>query len=309
MEKLQQRAQAGAEASPAPSAAESRAVALRDVRKVYGRRAAAVTALDGVTLDIDRGTFVAVMGPSGSGKSTLLQCAAGLDRPSAGEVFLDGVDLRRLSENELTVLRRERIGFVFQSFNLVPALSAELNVALPLRLAGRRPRRREVRDVLAAVGLAGRGRHRPAELSGGQQQRVAIARALVTRPAVLFADEPTGALDTRTGREVLTLLRELVDVDGQTIVMVTHDPVAASYADRVVFLVDGRAAGELLGPDPATVAARLAGLEPDGREYDHEDHEDHDGPSAWRPAARASARPATRASGPLPAPAALGEES
>ncbi|WP_007512908.1 MULTISPECIES: ABC transporter ATP-binding protein [Pseudofrankia] len=278
----------GGKASTAPNVTEnssvaasstvaaSSAVALRDVRKVYGRRAAAVTALDGVTLDIHRGTFVAVMGPSGSGKSTLLQCAAGLDRPSAGEVFLDGVDLRGLSENELTMLRRQRVGFVFQSFNLVPALSAELNVALPLRLAGRRPRRREVRDVLAAVGLAGRGRHRPAELSGGQQQRVAIARALVTRPAVLFADEPTGALDTRTGREVLTLLRSLVDVDGQTIVMVTHDPVAASYADRVVFLVDGRAAGELADPDPATVAARLAGLEPDGRDHYGRKHGDRD---------------------------------
>jgi len=239
----------------------NQAVALRAVRKVYGTRAAAVTALDGVTLDFDQGTFTAVMGPSGSGKSTLLQCAAGLDRPTSGEVFVAGQDLSKLSETKLTVLRRDRIGFVFQSFNLLPSLTAELNVALPLRLAGRKPSRREVREVLGAVGLADRGRHRPAELSGGQQQRVAIARALVTRPEVLFADEPTGALDSKTGREVLTLLRGLVDVERQTIVMVTHDPLAASYADRVVFLADGRVADELHGPTPQTVAARMTSLE------------------------------------------------
>jgi putative ABC transport system ATP-binding protein len=239
----------------------NQAVALRAVRKVYGARAAAVTALDGVTLDFDKGTFTAVMGPSGSGKSTLLQCAAGLDRPTSGEVFVAGQDLGKLTETRLTVLRRDRIGFVFQSFNLLPSLTAELNVALPLRLAGRKPSRRQVHDVLAAVGLADRARHRPAELSGGQQQRVAIARALVTRPEVLFADEPTGALDSTTGREVLTLLRGLVDREGQTIVMVTHDPVAASYADRVVFLADGRVADELSGPTPQTVAARMTGLE------------------------------------------------
>jgi putative ABC transport system ATP-binding protein len=237
------------------------AVVLRAVRKVYGTRSAVVTALDGVTLDFGRGTFTAVMGPSGSGKSTLLQCAAGLDRPTSGEVFVAGEDLGRLSETGLTVLRRDRIGFVFQSFNLLPSLTAELNVALPLRLAGRRPKRRQVSDVLAAVGLAERGRHRPAELSGGQQQRVAIARALVTRPEVLFADEPTGALDSTTGREVLTMLRGLVDRENQTIVMVTHDPLAASYADRVVFLADGRVAGELRGPTPQTVAARMTQLE------------------------------------------------
>jgi putative ABC transport system ATP-binding protein len=236
------------------------AVALDAVRKVYGARAAAVTALDGVTLRFEPGTFTAVMGPSGSGKSTLLQCAAGLDRPTSGTVLLAGEELGRLSETRLTVLRRDRIGFVFQSFNLLPSLTAELNVALPLRLAGRRPARREVRAVLAAVGLADRARHRPAELSGGQQQRVAIARALITKPEVLFADEPTGALDSTTGREVLTLLRGLVD-SGQTIVMVTHDPVAASYADRVVFLADGRVAGELADPDPQAVAARMTGLE------------------------------------------------
>ncbi|GAA4708601.1 ABC transporter ATP-binding protein [Phytohabitans rumicis] len=236
-------------------------VALRAVRKVYGTRAATVTALDGVTLDFAPGTFTAVMGPSGSGKSTLLQCAAGLDRPTSGEVFVAGQDLGKLDETRLTVLRRDRIGFVFQSFNLLPSLTAELNVALPLRLAGRRPSRRQVRDVLASVGLADRGRHRPAELSGGQQQRVAIARALITRPAVLFADEPTGALDSTTGREVLAMLRGLVDRDGQTIVMVTHDPLAASHADQVVFLADGRVAGELHAPTPESVAARMTHLE------------------------------------------------
>jgi putative ABC transport system ATP-binding protein len=239
-------------------------VALRAVSKVYGSRGAAVTALDRVSVEFGPGTFTAVMGPSGSGKSTLLQCAAGLDRPSAGQVVLAGQDLARLSEKQRTVLRRDRVGFVFQSFNLLPSLSAELNVALPLRLAGRRPSRREVRAVLGAVGLAGRARHRPAELSGGQQQRVAIARALVTRPAVLFADEPTGALDSATGREVLNLLRGLVDRDGQTVIVVTHDPMTAGYADRVVFLADGRVAAELHQPTPASVAERMTALETAG---------------------------------------------
>ncbi|MEV8590311.1 ABC transporter ATP-binding protein [Streptomyces sp. NPDC051180] len=220
-----------------------------------------VRALDGVDLDFATGTFTAVMGPSGSGKSTLLQCAAGLDRPTAGSVTVGGTCLDGLSERRLTLLRRERVGFVFQSFNLLPSLTAAQNVALPLRLAGRRPSRAEVREALARVGLAGRERHRPGELSGGQQQRVALARALITRPAVLFGDEPTGALDSTTGREVLGMLRELVDRDGQTIVMVTHDPVAAARADRVVFLVDGRLAGELPAPTVETVAARMAGLE------------------------------------------------
>ncbi|GGT70411.1 ABC transporter ATP-binding protein [Streptomyces lateritius] len=220
-----------------------------------------VRALDGVDLDFRTGTFTAVMGPSGSGKSTLLQCAAGLDRPTAGTVEVGGVALEKLSERRLTLLRRDRIGFVFQSFNLLPSLTAAQNVALPLRLAGRRPSRTEVREALGRVGLAGRERHRPGELSGGQQQRVAIARALITRPGVLFGDEPTGALDSTTSREVLTMLRELVDRDGQTIVMVTHDPVAAARADRVVFLVDGRVAGELVAPTVERVAARTAALE------------------------------------------------
>ncbi|MEU4067390.1 ABC transporter ATP-binding protein [Streptomyces wedmorensis] len=223
-----------------------------------------VRALDGVDLDFAAGTFTAVMGPSGSGKSTLLQCAAGLDRPTAGSVEVGGVALDGLGERRLTLLRRDRIGFVFQSFNLLPSLTAAQNVALPLRLAGRRPSRTEVREALARVGLAGRERHRPGELSGGQQQRVAIARALITRPAVLFGDEPTGALDSTTSREVLGMLRDLVDRDGQTIVMVTHDPAAAARADRVVFLVDGRLAGELPSPTVETVAARMAGLETSG---------------------------------------------
>jgi len=216
------------------------AVALQGVRKVYGRGESAVIALDGVDLAFARGSFTAVMGPSGSGKSTFLNVAAGLDRPSAGAIMLGGVDLAGLSEKRLTVLRRERVGFVFQAFNLMPALTVAQNISLPLRLAGRRPDRAWMREVVERVGLSERLRHRPAQLSGGQQQRVAIARALVTRPEVLFADEPTGALDTHTSAEILALLREIVDRDGQTIVMVTHDPVAAEYADRSVHFEDGR---------------------------------------------------------------------
>ncbi|MFD6431505.1 ABC transporter ATP-binding protein [Streptomyces venezuelae] len=211
----------------------------------FGSGGTFVTALDDVSLTFPRGTFTAVMGPSGSGKSTLLQCAAGLDRPTSGSVVVGGTELAGLSETRLTLLRRERIGFVFQAFNLLPSLTAEQNVALPLRLAGRRPKKAQVREALGQVGLADRARHRPSEMSGGQQQRVALARALITRPDVLFGDEPTGALDSWTGREVLALLRGMVDRDGQTVVMVTHDPVAAAHADRVVFLVDGRVNGEL----------------------------------------------------------------
>jgi putative ABC transport system ATP-binding protein len=236
------------------------AVALRDVRKVHGQGDGAVVALDGVSLGLPSGSFTAVMGPSGSGKSTLLHVAAGLDRPDAGSVTLGEVELTRLSERRLTILRRKRIGFVFQAFNLMPSLTVTQNIALPLRLDGRRARRADVREAAARVGLADRMRHRPAQLSGGQQQRVAIARALVTHPEVVFADEPTGALDTRNGRAVLALLREIVDDDGRTVVMVTHDPVAAAYADRVVLLADGRLAGTLEAPDPDEVAERLAHL-------------------------------------------------
>ncbi|RNG30646.1 ABC transporter ATP-binding protein [Streptomyces botrytidirepellens] len=237
------------------------AIQLRSVSRRFGSGDGAVTALDQVSLSFPAGTFTAVMGPSGSGKSTLLQCAAGLDRPTSGSVTVGGTDLTTLSETRLTLLRRQRIGFVFQAFNLLPSLTAQQNVALPLRLAGRRPSAARVREVLRQVGLGERARHRPSELSGGQQQRVALARALITRPEVLFGDEPTGALDTRTGREVLTLLRGMVDGEGQTVIMVTHDPVAASYADRVVFLVDGRVGGELTGAGADAIAARMTGLE------------------------------------------------
>ncbi|MFI2783904.1 ABC transporter ATP-binding protein [Streptomyces sp. ALB3] len=232
------------------------AVRLSSVTRSYGRNDAAVTALDRVSLDIPQGTFTAVMGPSGSGKSTLLQCAAGLDRPTSGQVFLGDTDLTRLSETKLTLLRRRRIGFVFQAFNLLPSLTAAQNVALPLRLAGCRPKRTQVLEVLEQVGLRERAGHRPSELSGGQQQRVALARALVTRPEVLFGDEPTGALDSTTSREVLSLLRSMVD-RGQTVIMVTHDPLAASYADRVLFLADGRVQDELYSPSAEHVAARM----------------------------------------------------
>jgi len=236
------------------------AIALRDVRKVHGEGDGAVVALDGISVEIPPGSFTAIMGPSGSGKSTFLHVAAGLDRPTSGTVALGDTDLAGLSERRLTILRRERIGFIFQAFNLMPSLTVTQNIGLPLRLDRRRPRRAEVRAVAARVGLDERLRHRPSQLSGGQQQRVAIARALVTRPAVVFADEPTGALDIRTGRGVLALLREVVDVDGHTVVMVTHDPVAAAHADRVILLADGRIAGMLDAPDADEVAEQLAHL-------------------------------------------------
>jgi putative ABC transport system ATP-binding protein len=241
-----------------PLAAPAPAVELHGVTRVFGARGTAVRALDGVSISFPAGSWTAVMGPSGSGKSTLLHCAAGLERVTEGRVQIAGRDITRASDSELTRLRRTVVGFVFQSFNLIGSLTAEQNVAMPLRLAGARPGRREVRDVLASVGLADRLRHRPRELSGGQQQRVAIARAMVTRPAVLFADEPTGALDTRSARGVLDLLRSIVDTAGQTIVMVTHDPAAAARADRVVFLSDGRLVDRLDRPSVGEVAARLA---------------------------------------------------
>jgi putative ABC transport system ATP-binding protein len=236
-------------------------VRLDAVSKTYGSRDNQVAALVDVTIDFTAGTFTAVMGPSGSGKSTLLQCAAGLDRVDSGQVTVAGSALNGMKEAALTRLRRERIGFVFQSFNLVPSLTARQNVALPLRLAGRRPAAAEITEVLGKLGLADRAGHLPSQLSGGQQQRVAIARAVVTRPQVLFADEPTGSLDSHASRDVLDLLRGLTGTGGQTIIMVTHDPVAAAQAERVVFLADGRVAGELTEPTPETVAARLTQLE------------------------------------------------
>ena len=204
---------------------------MNEVRKVYGRGEGAVVALDGVSASLFPGSFTAIMGPSGSGKSTFLNVAAGLDRPDSGSVALGGTSLENLSERRLTILRRERIGFVFQAFNLLPSLTVAPNIALPLRLDGRRARRCEIREIAARVGLDRRLGDRPSQLSGGQQQRVAIARALITQPEVVFADEPTGALDTNTGHEVLALLREVVNSSGHTVVMVTHDPVAAAYAE------------------------------------------------------------------------------
>jgi putative ABC transport system ATP-binding protein len=236
------------------------AVRLDSVSKVYGRGSGAVRALREVSVALPYGTFTAVMGPSGSGKSTLLHVAAGLDRPTDGYVSIGTADLSKLNATRLTELRRDRIGFVFQAFNLLPSLSVEHNVTLPLRLAGRRADKRTVAAVLERVGLSDRRRHRPSELSGGQQQRVALARALVTQPEVLFADEPTGALDLRTGKEVLGLFREAVDSLGQTVVMVTHDPAAASHADSVLFLADGRVIDELRDPSAEAVAERMTAL-------------------------------------------------
>ncbi|WP_199551632.1 ABC transporter ATP-binding protein [Streptomyces sp. N35] len=245
------------------------ALRLVKVSKSYGEGESAVRALDGVSLSLARGTFTAVMGPSGSGKTTLLQCAAGLERPDSGIVMVAGEEMSKGSEAELTKFRRRRIGFVFQQYNLLPTLTVAQNTILPLKLAGRRIDKAKARSVLEQVGLGGRLKHRPDELSGGQRQRVAIARALVTEPAVVFADEPTGALDIRSARDVLHLLQEAVRVHGRTVVMVTHDPVAASYADSVVFLADGRIAGHMERPTVDAVAERLAHLGDDinGSDY------------------------------------------
>jgi putative ABC transport system ATP-binding protein len=237
------------------------AAAAVDLRKTYGSGDTAVVALDGVSLEIPTGRFVAIMGPSGSGKSTLLHCLAGLDSADAGRVAIGDEVLGTLSDTRLTVLRRERVGFVFQAFNLVPALTARENIVLPATLGGRRPDPAWVDEVVAAVGLADRLGHRPHELSGGQQQRVAVARALVMRPSIVFADEPTGNLDTRSGVEVLGFLRRAVDAWGQTIALVTHDPVAASYADTVVVLVDGRIVDRIEDPTVESVIDLLSRLE------------------------------------------------
>jgi putative ABC transport system ATP-binding protein len=246
----------GADRRNSPSAA----VELRNVTRVYGSRDIGVVALDDVSVAFPSGSWTAVMGPSGSGKSTLLHSAGGLEKVSSGQVLVDGQDITNLSEKKLTGLRRTVIGFVFQNFNLIGSLTAEQNVAMPLKLAGQRPSRRDVRAVLDKVGLGDRLRHKPRELSGGQQQRVAIARALVTKPTVLLADEPTGALDSNAARTVLGMMRSMVD-DGQTIVMVTHDPLAASSADQVLFLSDGQVVDRLVRPSVHDVAERLARLE------------------------------------------------
>jgi putative ABC transport system ATP-binding protein len=225
--------------------------------KVYGSGEAAVRALDDVSVAMPAGRFTAVMGPSGSGKSTLMHCMAGLDDLTSGRIFVGDVDLGGLSDNELTHLRRDRLGFVFQSFNLLPVLTAAENIMLPLTLAGRKPDAGWLDGVITTVGLADRLSHRPSELSGGQQQRVAVARALASRPEVIFADEPTGNLDSRSGGEILTFMRRAVDELGQTIVMVTHDPVAAAHADAVVFLADGRIVEDMAAPTAEAVLERM----------------------------------------------------
>jgi putative ABC transport system ATP-binding protein len=237
------------------------AARVQDLTKTYGTGQARVVALDEVTLELYAGEFTAVMGPSGSGKSTLMHCCAALDSATSGSVFIGDTDLSGLKDKELTRLRRDQIGFVFQSFNLVPTLTAEENILLPLSIAGRKPDQEWYETVIGTVGLGDRLDHRPSELSGGQQQRVAVARALASRPAIVFADEPTGNLDSRSGAEVLTLLRRSVDEFGQTIVMVTHDPVAAAYTDRVVFLADGKVVDELRHPDRDTVLERMTHMD------------------------------------------------
>ena len=236
------------------------AVAAVDLVKVYGSGDTAVRALDGVTVGFPRAQFTAIMGASGSGKSTLMHCLAGLDQATSGQALLGGTDLTTQPDKVLTRVRRERIGFVFQSFNLLPQLTAAQNITLPLDLAGRKPELGLFRHLTAVLGLADRLHHRPGELSGGQQQRVAMARALVARPEVVFADEPTGNLDSRSGAEVLAFLRDSVRELGQTVVMVTHDPGAAGYADRVVLLADGRVAGEIDRPDRGSVTEALQSL-------------------------------------------------
>ena len=248
-------------APPATTAAvtkRSTAVRARALTKTYGRGEATVRALDAVDVDFEAGAFTAIMGPSGSGKSTLMHLLAGLDAATSGSAYLGGTEVTRLTDKELTLLRRERVGFVFQSFNLLPMFTAEQNITLPVELANGTVDRAWLEILVDTLGLGQRLTHRPSELSGGQQQRVAIARALITKPEVVFADEPTGNLDSRSGAEVLSFLRRSVRELGRTIVMVTHDPSAAAYADRVVLLADGRVAGDIQDPTPE---AALAGLD------------------------------------------------
>jgi putative ABC transport system ATP-binding protein len=237
--------------------ATAHAVSASAITRRYGDGDSAVDALRGVSLDVPRGQFVAVMGPSGSGKSTLMHVLAGLDSPSSGTVTVGGEEITAMTDRQLTRLRRRHIGFVFQSFNLLSTLSAEENILLPLTIAGRRPDRGAVDALLERVGLADRRGHRPSELSGGQQQRVAIARALIAAPTILFADEPTGNLDSASGAEVLRMLRQATDVDGQTTLMVTHDPRAAAIADRVLFLADGRIVADLAQPTEDAILALM----------------------------------------------------
>jgi putative ABC transport system ATP-binding protein len=243
-----------------PTQGVSLAARAVDAVKIYGKGDAAVRALDGVTVEFPSGHFTAVMGPSGSGKSTLLHCLAGLDRLTEGKVFIGDTDLSSLSEKNLTILRREKVGFVFQAYNLVPTLTAFENITLPLDLAGRKTDREWVDTVVGTIGLRDRLDHRPSELSGGQQQRVAAARALASRPEIVFADEPTGNLDSRSGAELLGFMQQAVRDFGQTIVMVTHDPTAAAYSDRVVFLGDGRIVDEMHQPTAERVLDRMKSI-------------------------------------------------
>ncbi len=245
---------------PAASGARLAVARAVEATKVYGRGDTTVVALDHVSIEVPTGGFTAIMGPSGSGKSTLMHCLAGLDTLTSGQIFLGDVEVSTLSDKELTVLRRERVGFVFQSFNLMPTLSARENITLPMDLAGTKPEPSWLDSVITTVGHADRLDHRPSELSGGQQQRVAVARALASRPQVIFADEPTGNLDSRAGAEILTFMRKAVDDLGQSVVMVTHDPVSAGYADDAWFLADGRLVDQLAGPTPETVLDRVKAL-------------------------------------------------
>jgi putative ABC transport system ATP-binding protein len=245
---------------PAPPPAGGAAARAVDAVKVYGQGETEVRALDGITVDFERNGFTAIMGPSGSGKSTLMHCVAGLDTLTSGQVFIGDVELGRLSEKELTQLRRDTVGFVFQAFNLVPTLTAAENITLPMDLAGRKPDTVWYDTVIDTVDLRDRLGHRPSELSGGQQQRVAVARALASRPQIIFADEPTGNLDSRSGFEILSFMRKAVDDFDQTIVMVTHDATAAGYADRVVFLADGRIVDEMRDPTAEAVLDQIKRL-------------------------------------------------
>ncbi|GJF34788.1 ABC transporter ATP-binding protein [Kitasatospora sp. NE20-6] len=240
-----------------PGGGGATAASARQVTKAYGEGETRVTALDAVDVDIRRGRFTAIMGPSGSGKSTLMHCLAGLDTVTAGEIRIGDTEITGLKDKQLTRLRRDKIGFIFQAFNLLPTLNALENITLPMDIAGRKPDAAWLEQVIETVGLADRLKHRPTQLSGGQQQRVAVARALAARPEIIFGDEPTGNLDSRSGAEVLTFLRRSVDELGQTIVMVTHDPVAAGYADRVLFLADGRIVDEMHAPTADTVLERM----------------------------------------------------
>ncbi|MGX1760170.1 ABC transporter ATP-binding protein [Streptomyces lydicus] len=252
--------------SPAPARAVG-AVAARatDLSKVYGQGETRVVALDSVSVEFGKAKFTAIMGPSGSGKSTLMHCMAGLDTISSGSARIGDAELSSLGDKQLTRLRRDKIGFIFQAFNLLPTLSALENITLPMDIAGRKPDKEWLNAVIETVGLSGRLAHRPAQLSGGQQQRVAVARALAAQPEIIFADEPTGNLDSRSGAEVLGFLRESVQAMQQTVVMVTHDPVAAGYADRVVFLADGRIVEELYEPTPDAVLDRMRLFDAKGR--------------------------------------------